>query len=125
MSTNWYALTDVCPCCGRPEQRIHVGKWPSGLRGYKGDWLDPVDVPLTSWQEWKVWLETQPLLAMENEYGDRSTVAEFITYWESMPLEVRRRQYDWCQAHLGIIGNSLGDTLVDDESYSITMRDFS
>jgi len=30
MGTNYYWLEDICPCCGKPEKELHIGKSSAG-----------------------------------------------------------------------------------------------
>lgn len=53
MGTNYYVLTDVCPHCGRPAERKHIGKssagWAFGLRIYPDEGINTLE-------DWKrVW----------------------------------------------------------------------
>lgn len=32
MGTNYYLHKDFCPCCGRPNEEIHIGKYSAGWK---------------------------------------------------------------------------------------------
>lgn len=130
MGTNHYALTDVCECCDRPAARIHIGKSGRMLRGYAPDSWGPVpDNPIASWAEWKAFLRSDPKMQCEDEYGQRMTVDELITYYESTPLSQRRRQYDWMVEHRPLYGGTaLGDSpsdILEPDGFSLCFREFS
>lgn len=131
MGTNYYALPDVCECCDRPVGRIHIGKSGSMLRGYlPDDWSDAKpDVPIASWADWKAYLRSDPKMQLEDEYGQRMTVDELIDYFESTPLDRRRRQYDWMIKHGPLYGMSTdGDSpsdILEPDGFSLCFREFS
>lgn len=98
MGTNYFALPDVCECCGRPERKIHIGKSGRMLRGYRADTWDN-DPPIASWEEWKAYLRGDPKMQTENEYGVRETVEDLIAFFESSTLEARGKQYNYLVEH--------------------------
>lgn len=61
MGTNYYLKTDVCECCGRERERVHIGKsssgWPFLFRGYRQWPPDGVPASITSAAEWRQFLE--------------------------------------------------------------------
>jgi hypothetical protein len=126
MSTNYYALTDCCEHCERPAKRVHIGQWPSGLRGYKGTpWEDGPGQGLRTWGEWKDYLFSDPNMQVEDEYGKRFNVHNFIELWETMPLATRRRQYDWLVKHQKepVVGTI--DFALEPDGYTVTFSEFS
>lgn len=72
MGTNYYMLTDVCPHCGRPAERKHIGKssagWAFGLRIYPDEGINTLE-------DWKrVWAGQ----VIEDEYERRLSVDELL-----------------------------------------------
>lgn len=127
MGTNYRALPDCCECCGRPAGEVHIGKSGRMLRGYKPDgYWGRVDVPpIASWAEWKAYLRSDPKMQVEDEYGKRMTVEELIEYFESTPMDLRRRQYDWVVDHAGRIGIDKDSDILEPDGFSLCFREFS
>jgi hypothetical protein len=59
MGTNYYLMTDVCPHCGRSEEKVHIGKssagWSFSFRAYKAECgtLMHDGVSITTTQDWR------------------------------------------------------------------------
>jgi hypothetical protein len=104
MGTNYYAVQDYCPACGR-EDRFHICKSHITFRGHfhqvsnDGGTTWESEPWLTSWQEWKAFLRSPEIDAIFDEYGKRHDVEDFIRAVEATSREARRRQYDWVVAH--------------------------
>lgn len=66
MGTNYYALIDVCEHCGRPKEKLHIGKsswgWCFGLHVIPENGLNALD----DWLE----LLKQDNCKIFNEYGE-------------------------------------------------------
>lgn len=99
MGTNYYATHGSCETCGRFE-RTHICKSLTSFQGHF-DWTgDGVPMPwLTSWADWKVFLASDDVDYVVDEYGDKYTVTDFIAMVEATSREARRRQHDWMVAH--------------------------
>lgn len=122
MSTNYSALPDCCPHCDRPAPAVHIGQWPSGLRGYTGYGDSPRAIG--SWAEWKDYLRSDPHMMVEDEYRKRMSVDEFINLWESMDLATRRRQFDWVAEH-HFRDLEIGQIILEPDGYTLTFAEFS
>ena len=77
MGTNYQAKINICPCCKKPEETIHLGKsspgWSFALQYNGGRFY-------TDFEGMKIWLKDK---VIEDEYGDRVSVEEFIKLVES------------------------------------------
>ncbi len=71
MGTNYYLHFDVCPCCGNPERKLHIGKsscgWCFGLHVIDDKWDD--DAPkIRSLADWQA-LWNDSASEIYDEYG--------------------------------------------------------
>lgn len=134
MSTNYYAVVNLCSHCGRRD-RIHICKNHISFHcpvSYDDDG-DAVLGP-ASWAEWKAWLTTRADHVID-EYGRALSVEDFIADVEADPppgidlVERRRSQYDWCVANdPGCVsaGPAVGKTWLDpDSGLTFTASEFS
>lgn len=75
MGTNYYLHTNVCKCCGRSDERLHIGKssagWVFSLRCHE-------DLGLMSLADWKdhIVFEVEGGALIKDEYGNNIDVAE-------------------------------------------------
>jgi hypothetical protein len=89
MGTNYYLELDVCDKCGRPGERLHIGKssmgWCFGLHVTES-WEER---QISSLEDWKrLW--SQPDAVIVDEYGERISpdqMLEIITEREGTPKE--------------------------------------
>lgn len=100
MGTNYYAIEDECPTCGRNERR-HICKSHISFQGHFTEFPDDYEPKpwLVSWQDWKDWLRHGEVIRVEDEYGKQYEVDDFIDRVEATSPEARRRQYDWMVQH--------------------------
>lgn len=109
MSTNYYWQLDHCKTCGRSDEPVHICKsmtsWAS-----KVEWDDELNryVPtITSVFAWAQWLRFNNNAGyIVDEYGQEYEVEHFIEMAERVPMEARRRQYDWCAENPGYAGEA-------------------
>ena len=77
MGDNYYVVENVCDCCGRYDEKYHIGKaswgWAFTFQGYKYDGL-------TSWQKWKAYLADKKIY---NEYHEPVDYNWFVEYVET------------------------------------------
>lgn len=97
MSTNYYWQLNHCESCGRSDEPIHISKsltsWASKVEW--DDELGPVPT-ITSVFAWAQWLRRNKDNGyIVDEYGQTYEVEEFLALVEKVPVEARRRQYDW------------------------------
>lgn len=134
MSTNYYWHTDPCGSCGRTDEPLHIYQTPSGFEGHfrwnpdTGEY----DPWLVSWADWKAWLLAADGGRIIDEYGREHTVAEFVEFIESVPMDRRRRQYDYVTTRyrpgmLGSRGVGIGKGLdwLDPDGFTFYGGEFS
>lgn len=97
MGTNYYHRTSICSCCGRYDE-THICKSHISFEAIT-EWQDDGNLIVTvgTWTQWR-----ERLLAdgeVWNQYGEHIPTTTFIADVESVTLENRRRQYDWCVEH--------------------------
>lgn len=72
MGTNYYIGKNLCKCCKRWDEDLHIGKfsygWAFTFKAHK--YLN-----LTSWDAWKTHLQDKMIF---DEYGHRITLEEFV-----------------------------------------------
>lgn len=77
MGTNYRTKINICPCCKRPEEEVHLGKssdgWSFALQYNGGRFY-------TNFEEMKEWLKDK---VIENEYGEKVSKEEFVKLVES------------------------------------------
>lgn len=74
MSTNYYAHTNACICCGRSDNSIHIGKSAAGWRFALR--LHP-EADLNSLEDWlRLLMQTETTIF--DEYHNRLTMVEFL-----------------------------------------------
>lgn len=77
MGCNYHVKINICSCCKRPEEEIHLGKssagWSFALQYNGGKFY-------TNFEEMKKWLEDK---VIENEYGEKVSKEDFIKLVES------------------------------------------
>jgi hypothetical protein len=131
MSTNYYWQPDHCKHCGRSDERIHICKsmtsWASKM---EWDELVYAHVPtITSVFAWAQWLRAHNDAGyIVDEYGQEYEVEHFIEMAERVPMEARRRQYDWCASHPSYaeVSDTPGErkTWLDPEGFSFYGGEF-
>jgi hypothetical protein len=70
MGTNYYLDIDVCSKCGRPSERLHIGKSSAGWRFLFQFIEDKARTPL----EWQSLIHNNRIM---DEYGDEMSEQEF------------------------------------------------
>ncbi len=132
MGTNFYLYVDVCECCGRPDQQVHIGKrsmgWTFGLQGFAGQWdfsgifakfLEENKITsIKSWATWKKIFKKMPKnWYIVDEYGKREDIKEFIKEVEDSYKDKKRKNHS----------KEYYDekTYLDDKGYSISEHYFS
>lgn len=104
MSTNYYWQLDHCKTCGRSDEPVHICKSMTSWNA-RMEWDDEsnCEVPtMVSVQAWADWLRFQNKAGyIVDEYGQEYEVEHFIEMVERVPMEARRRQYDWCLQNPG------------------------
>lgn len=133
MGTNYYWHYNICDCCGREDIK-HICKSHNKFQGYFTDseWNDETnqyDSPkpeIVSWQDWKNTLLNTPG-QIWNEYNDHVKVDEFIKEVEAVPMESRRRQYDWMKDHGRLEQHHPGheNDWLDKDGFSFSSVEFS
>lgn len=73
--TNYFALENVCGCCGKPDEKWHICKSFRTFQGYPHD--GPFRQRITSMREWLPILR-DPHILIEDEYGQRFDPEKFI-----------------------------------------------
>lgn len=139
MSTNYYWYEPPCagPCIHCPGPTVlHIGNSTGGTGwSFQGHFRgqNPLDVELTSWQEWKAfllrWDDAEDAVILDENHRQAS-VAEFIAMVEAVTRENRRRQYDWLNARRDQYGDQLGKVepycdWLDADGFSFHGGDFS
>lgn len=83
MGTNFYAHTNVCPHCGRPEEAIHIGKSSMGWKFvFHMPRIQSEEPPYHTEHRWKSiedfknWLREQTIV---DEYGRKEE--SFDLFW--------------------------------------------
>lgn len=100
MGTNYYWNSEPCDHCGRSDEQVHICKSLNSFRGHFL-WNDEADAYtpwLVSWEQWKDYLRNHTGRLVD-EYGGRHDVEDFIGRVEAVPMEARRRQFDWVLTH--------------------------
>ena len=100
MGTNYYWNSEPCDHCGRSDEQVHICKSLNSFRGHFL-WNDEADAYtpwLVSWEQWKDYLRNHTGRIVD-EYGGRHDVEDFIGRVETVPMEARRRQFDWVLTH--------------------------
>jgi len=106
MSMNYYYNLNICPCCGRCEERIHLGKNSYGRKFLLQ--ANPSHYK-PSWYVMKNWLlSTNGYI--EDEYGRIISKNDFIKIVEGNQKE---------QPNKG------SDIIKDEEGYEFCLADFS
>lgn len=101
MGTNYYLERDLCPHCGRPADRLHIGKSSGGWCFSLNTHPDERVNCLADWiNEW-----SRPETRIVDEYGVEHTAAEMeqtITgrSWDR-PTKMTQREYDLNSAEPG------------------------
>ena len=125
MGDNYYVVENVCDCCGRYDEKYHIGKaswgWAFTFQGYKYDGL-------TSWQKWKAYLADKKIY---NEYHEPVDYNWFVEYVETKKSP---NYVNPDNGHKNLIHNEEGRKegwfnseydWDDPEGYSFSSREFS
>ncbi len=103
MGTNYYARINICKCCGKPEEEIHIGKSSAGwtftfhatekIRSYK-EWLK-----ILSKKETEIY----------NEYDEKVYIKDFKRMVENKRTEKNNQARDYPEegSYLDEEGNSM------------------
>ncbi len=126
MGTNYFAMVDVCGCCGRPRAELHICKSLRIFRGYRHVDFEVHHTPelgdeLLSWEQWKGALRA-PSVQVRDEYGRDVDTERFIADVEAVPVERRRHHYDVMMSEYPEHG---GDEWLDADGFSFCGREFS
>jgi len=82
MGTNFYAHTDVCKCCNRPREKMHIGKssmgWTFSFHAIK-DLYDYEDI--VSYKDWLKILSKKNV-KIYDEYGEECLLKDFLAMVE-------------------------------------------
>ena len=107
MGTNYYHKTDICPTCGRFEQK-HIGKSSAGWTfSFQGD------ATIRSFTDWKHRFRTHPLGLIFDEYGNSINYDEFCEMVEAKKTENRNHAQQYPE-----------HSWLDSEGNSFTGREF-
>lgn len=131
MSTNFYLVRPDCPnpCTHCEYDRLlHIGKQSGmgggklafGLQGHLGSEFGRIG----SWETWCKVLRSNPAHEVEDEYGVRTSVEEFITHVERTAPKGRRRQWEWLQKHMPEECKPDRNEL-DPDGFTVTFADFT
>lgn len=109
MGTNYYAVTEICPHCGRFDKEIHIGKYSAGwtfsFHGYR-DYCAPFeDLKIETYSQWLDFL-TQPSVQIRDEYGTNLAL-------ESLKDLIERKRV-----------NTLNHTIESRKDYPAYAKDF-
>lgn len=115
MGTNYYACVDVCECCKRPAEKIHIGKKSAGWR-FTFHAADDND----SWEDWKKFLQRKDV-EIRNEYGEL-TPFEYFVHIVECERYTGENHYDYCCKRHPMEMDWLTK---DPEGYCFDRRDFS
>lgn len=118
MGTNYYAIEPCevpCQHCDPPEW--HICK---SLRTFRSHDDTPWGT-IRSWQDWKSVLNSGDVIVVD-EYGAEHDIEQFITDVEAVPVEDRRRQYEWVIAHPSYRSDRY---FLDSDQFSFCTGDFS
>lgn len=117
MGTNYYLAEtpceNACKHCGKATE-LHIGKSLRMFQAHQGTSFGP----LTSWQQWRKAIQAVGLVT--DEYRNTYKADEFIALVEAVPMNERRRQYDWMRDHYEVVSDWL-----DDDGFSFTWGDFT
>ena len=108
MGTNYYVRTDICKCCSRGEEEIHIGK---SSMGWSFTFHATDDI--RSYKQWVSFL-TLNSRAIFDEYGDNVTLDYFI--------EMVNNKKDAKFNHADEAGNQ---SFKDEEGHSFSPYEFS
>lgn len=126
MGTNYYWHDHPCAHCGRSDAVRHICKSLRTFRGYFTWDYQLEDVPeVVSWEEWKTLLRSSDG-EIRDEYGAVHDVEEFIAACEAVPMEQRRRQFDWMVENKDIVAEVRpGGEWLDADGFSFYGGEFS
>jgi hypothetical protein len=127
MGTNYYWRTEPCEHCGRSDEVLHICKSLNKFRGHF-TWPDDggdAEPWVVSWQDWKAELRGGAGRIFD-EYGAEHDVEEFIRCVELVPMESRRRQFDWMVENRGTAAEvAPGCDWLDADGFSFIGGEFS
>ena len=108
MSTNYYVKPEVCKCCGRSDEPIHIGEsscgWTFSFHTLK---------TVRSFSDWKIYLEGKTIV---DEYGAVTSLAGFVAMVERKKGEDR---------NYALFCGCENDTFLDDEGNSFSDYEFN
>lgn len=87
MGTNYYAYKNICSCCNREEERLHIGKSSMG-------WCFAIHIipeeGINTWGDWKEFFKSPDHeIVVKDEYGTKITLEELFTTVEKRRGEPR------------------------------------
>jgi hypothetical protein len=109
MGTNYYHHIDVCECCGRAGEVVHVGKssagWTFTFQGTE---------EIRSYQDWLDAMEADPASKILDEYGREISLEDFKAIVELKRDENRNHARDYPDG-----------SWLDPDGHSFSGHDFS
>lgn len=133
MSTNYYCAWpggfEADGALWRNEIVLHIGKTGGGhvsLQGHtRFGWSDrPYEWrEITSWSDWLATLDERPGWVLYDEYQRVMTLDELRERIENSTREERRSQYEWTLRNPEYV--QPGDYWLDDQQFSMSLREFS
>jgi len=118
MGTNYYIDKNRCECCHRSDREYHIGKssygWSFTFQGYRWN-------SLTSWKEWKAFLQDQTIV---DEYGEVVPYDTFVQMVEEYKHPANNKLHHNIEAKKQGCFNPEHDW-DDEDGYSFTSREFS
>lgn len=126
MGTNYYHHSQACPCCGRSDPRVHIGKSSAGWTfSFHGGDLGAEGV--RSWKDWQGRLSTatQNGGRIVDEYGAEITLAELVGVVEDRhdPRGPLQNHTVYCRTHHP--EHAERDCWLDPEGHSFSRGEFS
>ena len=125
MGTCYYLRVNPCEHCGRSDKDWLICKNYYIFRGYEHTYDAPSSLPILTWEMWKKEL-ARPHRAVYDEYLEPIPTDEFIKDVESVPTELRRKEFDTAadfKAKNGL-SQSIGRYWMDSDHFSFTNTDF-
>lgn len=98
MGTNYYWDFQACDRCGLSVDPVHICKnlstWDSKIEWDEesGCYLPTI----TGVEHWRIWMQVTSAGGVVTEYGEHISTDEFWARVAEVPMEARRRSYDWC-----------------------------
>lgn len=124
MGTNYYTVKNICECCNRYDQFLHIGKSSSGwtftFQGYKDalsmDYSESITI--LSYKDWLEYLAESKAF-IKDEYGSDVTLEDFKKLVENK-RSAKNNHASYCKIHY-----PTSDDWLDEEGNSFSAGDFS